>query len=76
MKFLVSSYDNLHASKKINAGLPLNFHELSPDMQEMLLTLTADIYKSKLFSLLSNAEEAAENLMNAVESVSNEANKK
>jgi hypothetical protein len=67
MRNLVNSYNNLHASKKINAGMPIQFEDLDDDKKELLLSLTEDIYKGKINTLIARAEEAADNLSNALE---------
>jgi len=67
MRNLVDSYNNLHASKKINAGMPLQFEDLDDDKKEFLLTLAEDIYKRKINTLIARAEEAADNLASALE---------
>jgi hypothetical protein len=67
MRNLVDSYNSLHASKKINAGMPIQFEDLDDDKKELLLTLAEDIYKRKINALVARAEEAADNLSSALE---------
>lgn len=67
MRNLVNSYNYMHASKKINASMPLQFDDLDDNMKELLLTLAEDIYKGRINKLFANVEEAADNLASALE---------